>query len=327
MAKNVDTNPCDNDLDRTKTVEKVQLRRGRLIDLPQPLKAGEIGWAMDAQRLFIGTTCEYTPSGVQVVSGHFNYVQSLIDNRIIRVALSSSFTDNEWQTTKNNINSSHPDIVESLMQYDGDTTVLIGMPDGFTDVSALISTIEGQDGVITPVTVGAGYQVNLVDGGIEGINYVISGMLAHILNFIADDGVAHNMLNVPIVTGRNIDTEKRSALSASIGSPDGPKIPEDFEATTIASGDITLDGNWKIINSPDGVMKIDIRVSEFGTMPTTSDSILDGDYIEINNTSSSSGLISDLAGTLIERGYIVQVYIVESDDWIEWVDIQLQGIV
>jgi len=36
------------------SISKIQHRRGKIIDLPQPLSAAEFGWAVDSQELFIG---------------------------------------------------------------------------------------------------------------------------------------------------------------------------------------------------------------------------------------------------------------------------------
>lgn len=70
-------------------VSRIQNRRGRQVDLPQPLRPGEYGWAMDTGLLFIGGDADLTPSGVQIISGFYTTAQSMINNQMIEVDMSA----------------------------------------------------------------------------------------------------------------------------------------------------------------------------------------------------------------------------------------------
>lgn len=48
------------------TISRIQNRRGRRVDLPQPLAPGELGLCEDTQELFIGKDPTETPAGIRV---------------------------------------------------------------------------------------------------------------------------------------------------------------------------------------------------------------------------------------------------------------------
>lgn len=60
-------------------VARIQNRRGRRVNLPQPLLPGEFGWCIDTKQIFIGINPENAPTGVEIYRGEPAAVTSLIE--------------------------------------------------------------------------------------------------------------------------------------------------------------------------------------------------------------------------------------------------------
>jgi len=79
---------------RDLTVERMQNRQGLKINLPQPLRPGELGLCTDSKQLFIGADPLVTPiAGLQVYSGNYTWVQSAMDIQIFVVETDGLQTD------------------------------------------------------------------------------------------------------------------------------------------------------------------------------------------------------------------------------------------
>ena len=77
-------------------ISRMQQRRGNRIDLPQPLRAGEIALASDSKEVFIGLDPKIgvTAQNANVVSVNniaegFNYANSYLNNNFVRLIMPS----------------------------------------------------------------------------------------------------------------------------------------------------------------------------------------------------------------------------------------------
>jgi hypothetical protein len=206
--------------------------------------------------------------------------------------------------------------IDHILQWDGDNWVNV----------PLITTLEDLDDTeITDIQVD-----NILQW--DGDNWINVPLITTLEDLddteITDIQVDHilrwdgdNWVNEELVI------EKNTSLAFSLGNEDGPGIPIGFAATAVSSGDIRLNGEWKVLARPAGQMQLDIRVSDFGLMPTSSDSILNGNYIEINNNEFTFGSESLLENLEIERGKVVQLYVHTSNNMIEYINLVLEGSV
>jgi len=75
------------------TVERIQNRQGLKINLPQPLRPGELGFCTDTKEMFIGGNPLYVDPGVQIEAGDYATAQSLLDNNILIAYTDNSYLD------------------------------------------------------------------------------------------------------------------------------------------------------------------------------------------------------------------------------------------
>ena len=96
--------------DKEIIISRMQQRRGNRIDLPQPLRAGEIALASDSKEVFIGLDPEIgvTAQNANVVSINnipegFNYANSYLNNNFVRLIMPSKrFPTGTFNGTTNN---------------------------------------------------------------------------------------------------------------------------------------------------------------------------------------------------------------------------------
>ena len=77
-------------------ISRMQQRRGNRVDLPQPLRPGEIGLASDSKEVFIGldpsigiTKQNANSININNVVGGYSYASGYLDNNVIRIILPS----------------------------------------------------------------------------------------------------------------------------------------------------------------------------------------------------------------------------------------------
>lgn len=119
-------------------VSRIQNRRGRHVDLPQPLRPGEFGLATDTSRLFIGGLPSEVSSGVRIFFNSVVSAQSMLDNQILVAKFTGTpdidafksylATFGSFPTAEPVINPTDPTIPDFLIHYDEDgTQAFIGM--------------------------------------------------------------------------------------------------------------------------------------------------------------------------------------------------------
>ena len=77
-------------------ISRMQQRRGNRVDLPQPLRPGEIGLASDSKEVFIGLdpaigVTKQNANGVNInnIVGGYSYANGYLNNNILRIILPS----------------------------------------------------------------------------------------------------------------------------------------------------------------------------------------------------------------------------------------------
>ena len=122
-----------------------------------------------------------------------------------------------------------------------------------------------------------------------------------------------------------IDYFKDSSVTITIGTFGDQAIPVDTEVLGVISENALLSGDWKAISKPEGEAQIDLRVSDFGTNPEPADSILNGNPIVITDARYNNGTSIDLQNFLLEKGKILSLVIVSTNEEIEWLSLTLDG--
>lgn len=122
-----------------------------------------------------------------------------------------------------------------------------------------------------------------------------------------------------------IDYFKDSSVTATIGTFGDQAIPVETDVIGVISENILLSGNWKTITKPEGAIQIDLRVSDFGTSPGPTDSILNGNHLVITNVLYNSGTSNDLVNFLLEKGKVLSIVITSTDNTVEWLSLSLDG--
>lgn len=182
-------------------VSRIQHRRGKLVDLPQPLRVGELGFCVDSRQLFIGGDPAEMPVGIQILPGQYLYAQSVMDNQILVFEFTSGFN---IETLRTNLDLQ---VQDDRIQVDvGTLTGFVGLSVAQASVPAVVNAIKAiihatPNVVPLSATMGTGYSVNIGDGSVVVPTHNISTSIATILNSIADPvAVATSLLNIEILT-------------------------------------------------------------------------------------------------------------------------------
>ena len=89
-------------------LSRIQHRRGKRSDLPQPLENGELGWCEDTHELYIGTNPENSPNGIELYSnapsGSEEDANSVLKNQIIETTTVGTFeNEDDWEAVRQTI--------------------------------------------------------------------------------------------------------------------------------------------------------------------------------------------------------------------------------
>lgn len=177
-------------------VSRIQNRRGKLVNLPQPLEPGELGWATDTQQLFIGADPLYTPIGVQVYSGVYSTAQSTMDNQIVQVDVILGFDIDSLRT------SLAAEVLPELVLYDNVNTVHVGLtPAQAASPGTVIGIINAEPGVNSS-QIGLNETIDQIGTfGQTFPNHTFASNVAAIMNLLsAPIPLATTLLNVEILT-------------------------------------------------------------------------------------------------------------------------------
>lgn len=93
--------------EETVLVNRIQNRRGKRFNLPQPLRPGELGYAVDTEELFIGGEPDEGTPGFELYLGILNGIttlQQIIDNNTLIVSV-TSFDDTVLEDIKTELSA------------------------------------------------------------------------------------------------------------------------------------------------------------------------------------------------------------------------------
>lgn len=280
-------------------VSRIQNRRGRQVDLPQPLRPGEFGLCLDTGKLFIGGDETLTPSGVQVFPGLFSTAQSILDNQILSVDVSGvgSFDLDAFRiymnasvnlpTAEAQITPTSVAIPEEQIEYDS-VSELVYI--GFT-VAQATSTVPpgGVGSSIDQSTDGyqidiAAFDAGIAVGDINQVNFTVdangtfttsthetANALAAIMNELNGTvGLATTKLNIEVLTEflspeDQVFDPVEYTLPASVPFADFPSPGIEYDATVtdtiLQEYSVHLDDGSNYYNST-GSMKVTVIPSQ-----------------------------------------------------------------
>lgn len=214
-------------------VARIQHRRGLQVDLPQPLRPGELGFCLDTGRLFMGGEEDTTPSGIQILIDQYSVAQSIIDNQILVVDTSNisnfdllafkSFVSNaaNLSTAATQIAPTTVTLNDNQIQYDSENNLLyIGFTEDQTiatiaspgtNSGTISSSIdEITDGYYTDIaSFSSQLTVNdisrfssMIDenGGFATISHESANSISKIINYLSGVGLSSSKLNTEVLT-------------------------------------------------------------------------------------------------------------------------------
>lgn len=215
-------------------VSGIQHRRGEMVDLPQPLRPGEMGWCLDTGRLFIGTDETTSASGVKIFPGLIGSAQTILDEQIIAVDTSGDgdFDFDDFVTFMGQTaNFPNVDAVitpvnptvspDKIINDEAAQVVYVGLSAAQSDSgagqTAYLTDIVGFDAGLAPAVVS--YTIS-PDGGFSTSTHDIANILSDLMNAINDPTViANTNLNVEVYTTESLDTEFEVILEDIVVTP------------------------------------------------------------------------------------------------------------
>jgi len=253
-------------MDTTLSISRIQNRRGKRVDLPQPLAPGELGLCTDTNQLFIGRDPADVASGVYLLSeGQISTVNTFLAEGFI-TASSSALVDTDIEDIAIGIKTAiidnaislgvpwHPNILEMDLSEvfqvaDPDNTLIIAVKSvsgvqNLTDAQAAAESYLSGLASVTGTALGArdanDSSIVLVNDQAVGESHDRANAVAAGVNFISAAGLLTSNLNLEILTG----------FGTLITEP-----PNDFLATPIeidlnsnvitgVSGDISFVANY-----------------------------------------------------------------------------------
>lgn len=224
-------------------VSRIQNRRGNQVDLPQPLRPGELGWCLDTGRLFIGADPAITGAanpGIQVYPGQISNAQSIITNQIIQVSYTSGFVFSAFQTYMDQVLTlpltavGNSYVVQGFDSGSGTGNVFVGLT--FAQSSHLAGYITYINAFGHCSSAAASYTVTS-DGTIALSEHDDANAVSYLINYLGSvsTGISNTNLNVEISVKTNDDINDILYNLSSSNLTTGSGF------TTIASYDTTID--------------------------------------------------------------------------------------
>jgi hypothetical protein len=194
-------------------VSRIQNRRGNQVDLPQPLRPGELGWCLDTGRLFIGADPEITGAaspGIQVYAGQISSAQSIITNQIIQVSYTAGFNFVNFQAYMDQVLTlpltavGNSYVVQGYDSGAGTGNVFVGLTLAQSAHLAGYLTYINAFGNCTSAA--ASYTV-ASDGTITLSAHADANAISYLLNYLGSvsTGISNTNLNVEISVKTNDD--------------------------------------------------------------------------------------------------------------------------
>jgi hypothetical protein len=124
-------------------IARLQNRRGRRENLPQPLRPGELALTSDTRQVWIGGDPAFMPAGVLLYNpADIATAQNIVDTIILEVRFNDSFGETQFDIVKNAlVNSPAFSLEEEDVLWD--TTLRTNPPNSFDGYSIYIAADQG----------------------------------------------------------------------------------------------------------------------------------------------------------------------------------------
>ena len=257
-------------------ISKIMTRSGNLVDLPQ-LDTGELGWATDANRLFIGKT---TPNeNVEVLTSYSKIAFSQIDGSIGNLSISAytatngqvlSFDGNNWVNrgrgadgllTLGNVANVKIDGGASgyVLQTDG-TGNLAWTPNGVV-IAYIENVTKANPAVVTTVgdnyfTDGAQITITNAQGmtDLNGQTYYVNVQTSNTFTLCTNSSLTSNVnsttYNAYAYTSVTATTGGTNSITVGNSSPLTANAAVVFDGNTAGTG-ITANTTYYVLSKPD----------------------------------------------------------------------------
>lgn len=126
-------------------ISRIQNRRGRRENLPQPLRPGEIALTSDTRQVWIGGDPTLMTAGVLVYQDKdIATAQSIIDTGVLEVRFNNTFGNTQFSTVRNAlVNNGVVTLEEEDVIWDG--TLRTNPPNSFEGYSVYVAADQGVD--------------------------------------------------------------------------------------------------------------------------------------------------------------------------------------
>lgn len=179
-------------------VERIQNRRGLLINLPQPLRPGEYGLCTDTRQLFIGGDPEQiNEAALQVYVGMYQVAQDLMDQQIVVANVNTPLTETDIDDLNTYFDANHPDSVDLAFYIPEMSALYVGAASA--DVPAMQIYLDSLVYVDPTSETNLNATVDL-DGGVVFSYHSQSNAVGAILNGLSTEAVATTKLNIEVIT-------------------------------------------------------------------------------------------------------------------------------
>jgi hypothetical protein len=216
-------------------VSRIQNRRGNMVDLPQPLRAGEFGWCLDTGRLFIGSDDDpgLVASGVHIFANLIPTAQTILDENILIIDTSGATFDFATFVTDMGNPANFPTVSglgsppatveigsDNILEDSASNLVFVALTDDQkgagaanvpsyqTDILAILVTQDAVNFIAGDITLaGATYTIG-PEGTFSTATHETANALSELMNNVSDPvAIANTNLNIEVLTDGNLGLE------------------------------------------------------------------------------------------------------------------------
>jgi len=183
-------------------IARIQNRRGRRQNLPQPLRPGEIALTADTKQVWIGGDPSLMIAGILVYNDQdIATAQSIIDTSILEIRFDDAFNSTLFNNVKSALVNSGT-VVLADEDIIWDSTLRTNPPNGFTGYSVFVAADQGVDANNTLANI-----ESIVLSTSAGANHISTDLVGDLVLFGGDfdeDGFL------------NLDTQGQAAALANL---------------------------------------------------------------------------------------------------------------
>lgn len=233
---------------------RLQVRRGNQIELPQPLREGEVGLAKDTQKVYIGLGDDNVVNAAFITEGEYTPAKSLIENEMLWVEY-DTLSAFDYAALITMITTDYPTITESMIERSAtDGIVVVGLTTAIANdaptLNALQADIDAEVGV-TNVSLGAVVTFDDTTFSYFGANTRLTGIVSLVVNELSGNFVSNVASNLELASVNDLRAfgEVSPFLSPTIFAYGEATILQNVTASFVPMTDTIL----KNVTSGDGV--------------------------------------------------------------------------